>query len=104
VPTEDGISVFATKQGVEDQAAAKLKERFQTARIAPICNDQLLEDFGYLGEKEATREVLDGTYQCPPGTDQYTRLLLEEAAHIFGNLAQKKVSNFISITDFQDYW
>jgi len=61
VPTEDGVSVFATKQGVEEQAAAKLKECFQTARVAPICNDQLLEDFGYLGEKEATRKVLDGT-------------------------------------------
>ena len=66
VPSPDGESLFATKQGVEEQAAAKLKQRFQTARVVPICNDQLLEDFGYLGEKQATRRVLEGTYQCPP--------------------------------------
>ena len=89
---------------MEEQSATKLKERFQTARIAPICNNQLFEDFGYLGEKEATKQVLEGTYQCPIGTDKYTRLLLEEAAHIFGNLAEKNVSKFVSISDFQDYW
>ena len=60
--------------------------------MAPIYNDQLLEDFGYLGEKSATRQVLNGTYQCPPGTNKYTRLLFEEAAHIFAKLAKKKVS------------
>jgi len=104
VPSPDGESLFAIKQGVEEQAAAKLKQRFQRVRVAPICNDQLLEDFGHLGEKEANRQVLEGTYQCPQFTDKYTQLLLEEAAHISSKLGHQRVSNFVSISDFQDYW
>ena len=33
-----------------------------------------------------------------------TQLLLEEAAHIFSKLGNQRVSNFVSISDFQDYW
>ena len=62
VPTPGGVSVFATKEGVEGQAGTKMDSQFRLARRAPICSDaQLHQDFGFPGDTEATRQVLDGT-------------------------------------------
>jgi hypothetical protein len=42
----------------------------------PFMNEPLYSDFGYSNDTPATKEVLEGTYQCPPGTDPYATMLI----------------------------
>ena len=105
VPTSAGPSLFSTKEGVEQQAAIKMQTRFRLARVAPICtHEQLHRDFGFLGDSEAVRQVLEGRYQFPPDIDKYTKLLLEEAHHLFARMSVEEVSDFVTTEDFQEFW
>ena len=97
VPTSQGPSLYATKDGVEQQAAEKMQSRFRLARGAPICTDEELHrDFGFLGNTEATRQVLEGTYVFPEGIDPHTNLLLEEAHHLFSKMKLEEVSDYVN--------
>lgn len=96
--------VYDTREGVEEQAARRLTDRFKLARDAPISQGQLFDDIGYLGDTSSTRAILEGTYDFPPEMDPHTRLLLEEAHRIFANKSTEEISNFVSTSDFQYFW
>jgi hypothetical protein len=34
--------------------------------------EPLLSDLGYLADTPAAEQILNGTYVCPPGTDNFT--------------------------------
>ena len=51
-------------------------DKYAATSDTPLMNGQLLQDFGYLGEKTATDEVLSGTYEYPPCTTEATRDML----------------------------
>ncbi|KAL3795122.1 hypothetical protein ACHAW5_007677 [Stephanodiscus triporus] len=36
--------------------------------------------------------------------DPYTKLLLQEAHHIFSHLSEEEVVDFVTTTDFQQFW
>ena len=83
----------------------RLRKRFRIAMHAPILQDeQLFKDFGYLGDTEATRQVLEGTYQYPPEMDDHTRLLLEEAHLIYQRMSDEEIHAFIASEDFRFFW
>lgn len=85
---EDGtICTYSTKEAVEKVVDESIEERYKLAYSAPIIqNERLLEDVGVLGNGEAVKQILHGTYEFPPGTDDYTKLLLTEAAVLFCSL------------------
>ena len=70
-----------------------LKPRFQTSRVAPIAQGQLLQDLGHLVDTSAAKAILQGTYQFPMGTDKATKLALRAAATIYAK--NKGVINLI---------
>jgi hypothetical protein len=78
--------------------------RFKLARDAPICEGQLFDDIGYLGDTKATRDILLGTYQFPSDMDPHTRLLCEEAHRIFITRSAEEISTRVSTADFQYFW
>ena len=51
-------------------------EKYAATSNTPLMIDPLLNDFGYLGERQAADEVLQGTYTYPEGTSQETREML----------------------------
>ena len=105
VPTDDGDIMYATKEGIESQAAEALSKRFRLATHAPILQDErLFADFGYLGNTDATRQVLEGTYDYPEDMDTHTRMLLEEAHHIFKKMSDEEIIDMVSTSDFQYFW
>ncbi len=73
---------------------------------APILQDaQLHGDFGFLANMDLVDQVLRGSYVYPKNMDTHTKLMLQEAQHIFHRLLLKKeVVDFVSTTDFQSYW
>jgi hypothetical protein len=74
------------------------------AQGAPIIQDACLhQDFGYLADTEATDKVLQGTYKYPPNMDKSNKALLQEAHHIFSWMSEEEVTDFVIITDFQQF-
>ena len=105
VPTASEPVVYITKEGVERESAAALKKRFRIAMHAPILQDKrLFNDFGYLGDTVATKQLLEGTYQFPPDMDDHTKLLLEEAHLIYQRMSDDEIRSFIACEDFQYFW
>jgi hypothetical protein len=79
---------------------------YKVAWGAPILQDaQLHGDFGFLANMDLVDQVLRGSYVYPKNMDTHTKLMLQEAQHIFHRLLLKKeVVDFVSTTDFQSYW
>jgi hypothetical protein len=105
VPDATEDKLYATRSGVEEQAAQTIAARYKTACGAPIIQDpQLHQDFGFLANTKAAERVLVGTYEYPEGMDAHTCILLEEAHSAFSSLSEEEVVDFATTTDFQSFW
>jgi hypothetical protein len=72
---------------------------------APILQDAwLYGDFRFLANTDLEDQVLQGSYVYPKNMDTHTKLLLQEAQHIFHRLLKEEVMDFVLTTDFQSYW
>jgi hypothetical protein len=73
VPDEGDDRLYATREGVEEQAALSITTQYKTAKGAPVIQDPLFhEDFGYLADKNTMDRVLAGSYAYPDGMDAHT--------------------------------
>jgi hypothetical protein len=105
VPHPAGDILYATREGVESQGAAAIETRYKVARGAPILQDaQLHGYFGFLANTVLADQVLQGSYIYPKNMDTPSKLLLQEAQHIFHRLLKEEVLDFVSATDFQSCW
>jgi hypothetical protein len=105
VPHPAGDTLYATREGVESQGAAAIETRYKVAQGAPILQDAWLHgDFRFLANTVLADQVLQGSYIYPQNMDTHTKLLLQEARHIFHRLSKEEVVDFVSTTDFQSYW
>jgi hypothetical protein len=102
----DGTTtILDNKEAIEAVAGQTIGERYRLAYSAPIMsNPTLLKDVGFGGDGEAIESILRGTYDFPEGTDQYTKLLLLEAAILFTSLGEDTIIDFIQRSDFQSFW
>ena len=57
--------------------------RYKTARSTPIARGRLLRDLGHLANTPAAKEILEGTYCFPLGTDEATILILKATAAVY---------------------
>jgi hypothetical protein len=105
VPHPAGDTLYAMREGVESQVAAAIKTRYRVAWGAPILQDaRLHSDFRFLANTVLADQVLQGSYIHPENMDTHTKLLLQEAQHIFHRLSKEEVVDFVLTTDFQSYW
>jgi hypothetical protein len=101
----EGDTLYATREGVESQGPAAIETRYKVAWGAPILQDARLHaNFGFLANTVSADQVLQGSYIYPENMDTHTKLLLQEAQHIFHRLLKEEVVDFVSTTDFQSYW
>jgi hypothetical protein len=80
------------------------EKRYTLAGEAPICNGNLLQDFGYTAMTPASHAVLDGTYITPPNSDAATLELFAEIAHIRRLVPAGSVSIVITPKQWKQYW
>jgi hypothetical protein len=66
--------------------------------------EPLLSDMGYLADMAAAEEILQGTYICPPGTDEYTKDFLQFLQHSPNVTATDRIDTTFSSKDFHSYW
>jgi hypothetical protein len=61
----------------------------------------LLSDLGYLAETGTAEQILNDTYICLPGTDEYMRDFLQIMEFPHNIAANDKIGTSFTITDFQ---
>lgn len=106
-PTEedpDAYTEYNTAEGIFSATSDNLADRFRLAFTAPCYSGKLFDDIGYLGDTEASRQILEGTYEFDPDEDPGTRLLLEEAAITFSQMSGEEIATYVTVDDFQHYW
>ncbi len=87
-----GDTLYATRDGVESQGATAIEMRYKVARGALILQDARLHgNFGFLANTVLADRVLQGSYIYPKNMDTHTKLLLQEAQHIFHRLSKEEV-------------
>jgi hypothetical protein len=87
------------------QGATAIEMRYKVAGGAPILQDARLHgNFEFLANTVLADRVLQGSYIYPENMDTHTKLLLQEAQHIFHRLSKEEVVDFVLTTDFQSYW
>jgi len=72
-----GPCMVSGRQAVEQVLCTSLEARFKKAYGSPFLHPPLLQDVGFLGCGAAAKVILDGSYQCPLNTDEYTWLFIE---------------------------
>jgi hypothetical protein len=92
VPHPAGDTLHAPREGVESQGVAAIETRYKVAWGAPILQDAWLHaNFGFLVITDLADQVLQGSYVYPENMDTHTKLLLQEAQHIFRRLSKEGV-------------
>jgi hypothetical protein len=101
VEEENGrVTEVTTKDEVENAIFQAIHEdRYHQAEDSPICQGQLREDFGYLADTPAAKEVLEGTYQCPEGTPDSVKELFEAISRVY-----KSVPEATSVVILPEQW
>ena len=74
------------------------------AFTAPSCSGKLFDDIGFLGDTQAVKEILEGTYVFEQDVDPATKLLFEEAAITYAAMSNEEVATYVTVEDFQHYW
>ncbi len=94
-----------TKDTVENTIFSKIHEkRYTMAGEAPICNGDLFDQFGYMANTSASRDVLDGKYVAPDNADAATMELFTEIAAIRKEIPANLFSIVISPEQWKQYW
>jgi hypothetical protein len=105
VKGQDGtIMERTTQETVEQTIFLEIHEkRYMLAGEAPICNGNLLPDFGYTATTPALHAVLDGTYVAPPNSDAKTLELFAEIIHIRRLVPAGSLSIIITPKQWKQY-
>ncbi len=94
MPHPTGDTLHATRDGVESQGVAAIEMQYKVVRGAPILQDAWLHgNFGFLANTILADRVLQGSYIYPKNMDTHTKLLLQEAQHIYHRLLKEEVVN-----------
>ena len=75
---------------------------FTLTHDTPPLQEPLRSELDLLGTTEAAQQILEGTYECPEGVDEFTRDFLSVLCHPHNEIPE--FSCEISRKDFQQYW
>ena len=105
-----GIGEGEEYQEYEDQATVERliiennAAHFWLTEDTPPMSEPLLSDLGYLADTSAAEEILQGTYVCPPGTDEYTQDFLQFLQRSPNVNALDQIDTSFTREDFRAYW
>jgi len=102
VPGPLGPRIVSDRHSVEQALCDSLQHRFTKAHGSPFLHGQLAHDVGLFGCGPAATQILEGTYQCPPDTDDYTRKFI--AALQWPASHPELVSSILTPEAFCSHW
>jgi hypothetical protein len=98
----DDYREYDDRATVERLIMANNAARFRLTEDTPPMTEPLLSDLGYLADTEAAAQILEGTFICPPGTDDYTRDFLRILQRPTNVDAADKIDTSFSVSDFPE--
>lgn len=102
VQDEEGNYSTKTEQAeVEHFIMENNEKRFRLTESTPMLQQPLREELGLLAATQAAKQILRGTYKCPPQTDSYTRWFIECMRQ---SQEQAAFDTNITSKDFVNYW
>ena len=93
-----------TQQEIFEGSEPVLITQFTGAFSSPFYTGRLFDDLGFMGDTECAAQVLEGTHEYPEGTDDVTKMLLEECSKMHLSMSREEVSTFVTAEDHQYYW
>ncbi len=94
-----------TQEAVEQGIFSKVhNKQYTLAGEAPICSGNLFQDFGYLANTPASRDVLDGIYKMSTDSETATAELFAEITAIRILIPKDSVSITITPSQWKWYW
>jgi hypothetical protein len=79
IPQADGsVHTCVTKLAIENGCIDETWLKYSQTNQTPPMTQPLQQDLGYLASTPQAQQILDGTYEPPPGTDPYAVKLLQE--------------------------
>ena len=108
VQVDEGDGIFSERTGQHEVEQAIFKavheEQYQMAEESPICQGTMRDEFGYLANTPAAKEVLDGTYRCSPDTPQAMQDIFAEIARIRQEIPETATKAVITPEQWIEYW
>jgi hypothetical protein len=102
---ENGITVEYTEQEELERVVREMTQhRFTMADSSPLCNGLLGEQLGYFADTDTAIQILEGTFEPPPGVPDSTILVLEEIGNITAKITRGKVRLTLTPDEFVKYW
>jgi hypothetical protein len=95
---------YTEKDDIERVVREETQERFSAAESSPFCQGLLGDELGYVSDTRAAQQILDGSYEPPPGTSDSVVLLLDEISRIGQMIKRGAVRLTITASEFKDYW
>ena len=77
---ETGTYISTDKVEIEQALMQEYEAKYHLAESSPFLKAPLLHDFGQLGLTPNTDRVLNGIYECPQGTNKYTKCFIKHLA------------------------
>jgi hypothetical protein len=78
---------------------------FKLTYGTPLMNgSRLSKDIGLLANTPSAKQILDGTYNFPPGTDPHTIKLLKHIGEVARRIGHDPIDVKISTEDYKKYW
>jgi hypothetical protein len=78
--------------------------KYRQSYDTPFLQEPLLSSFGYLGLNDNANKVMEGTFECPAGTDQYVAKLLKHLKMNNEARAAPEAPTSIDIVTWQKLW
>jgi hypothetical protein len=106
VQEDGGLTTYDTHDDIVRVVNSKIGQRYKLGHRSPLSAGRLAEEIGQFGEKDAARQILDGTYEFPDGTDGALIELLKEAALLkvefeeAGDAGDRR----LTVEDFISFW
>ncbi len=96
-------TIYDTQETIEPAIMATIKERYQLAHKSPFLHERLLSIIGLTGtDDESAAQFLNGTFVCPEGVDETTKLIIELLKKPFHGW--ERIDASISRGDYQRYF
>ena len=100
VKNGDTEEVINTEESIFKHVSEHLSDQFRLTFTAKCYNGKLFDDIGFIGDTDAARSILEGTYNYPPDLDTATKLLFEEAVITYSKMPKEELATYVTVEDY----
>ncbi|HEY9816174.1 MAG TPA: hypothetical protein V6D20_10315, partial [Candidatus Obscuribacterales bacterium] len=94
----------ATKNSIEQACCSTNELKYRQSEDTPFMTPPLQPLLGYLGDQDVVQQILAGTFEPPPGLDQYTLKFIHHLQMPEAIKAQPRCPSYISTAQHINDW